>query len=613
MGFCARLCSQTRQFSHRCSSKATWIGRRRLHASSQAKPLSDGEFRELYASCNVPQNVRGVLGVAFSGGPDSTALLFLLQRMLANENCQLHEKLFAIHIDHGLQKQSGEVAGHCASIAEALGIKYLAIKIPWGVHPFPSLAPGVAFEKIARDARYHIFMKVMHEHDISGIAFGHHCDDQVETAILRLSKGSSVIGLAGMRPLRRWGMGFGEDASSLGWAGYEGMRRWIVRPLLSVSKERLVATCEANGLNYAVDPTNFEPAITERNSIRHDLNMIDAGNAEGTRVLPTMKKLLDIGNTHYGSQSDGLQSLTLSNLRLAVSLVSRWVAEVDEKAKSALRASILPTVQSTILLSCESLSLVNDDTVRVAMVRRILRFVSPRPWGAPASEAGGRQTSLETIVTKIWGRSNLYGRDREPFVVGASVQWTPVAILPSGDVRFRRVLTGEKEGWIAHRQPPILKRKDTSSTATVHDPLNLNITDIFLDAFAKNTKTFALYDNRFAIQINPAKLPHNILELCQNSKEQQVEITIEPHSRYYLPRIVVRRRRTHPDDEQAFDGEPWEIGRLSLRGRVESPSRSNNKIVFTPVPSDAIRIDYVRVDDAFSCDIPKHLSYGRGQ
>lgn len=242
------------------------------------------------------------------------------------------------------------------------------------------------------------------------------------------------------------------------------------------------------------------------------------------------------------------------------------------------------------------------------MVRRILRFVSPRPWGAPAAEAGGRQTSLDMIVTKIWGKSTSlslpYGKDREPFVVGASVQWTPVTILPSGDVRLRKALAGEKEGWLVHRQPPILKRKDSSRGRSEPDPLTLNITDLFFDALAKNAEATVMYDNRFIVQINPSRLRPGYIKLCRNS--QSVEVFIMPHSRYFLPRIVIRRR-AHPD-EQPF--ELKEIGRLSLRGRVESPSRSNNKIEFTPVPRDAIRVDYARVDGAFD-DIPKPLSYGR--
>ncbi|KAI9070009.1 PP-loop, partial [Trametes sanguinea] len=101
------------------------------------------------------------------------------------------------------------------------------------------------------------------------IAFAHHADDQVETAIMRMSQGSGSRGLAAMRPVRRWGMGKKDNEYFA--FGADGMRKWIVRPLLHVSKDRLLATCEANKLEYIHDPTNFQPDLTFRNRIRQTL------------------------------------------------------------------------------------------------------------------------------------------------------------------------------------------------------------------------------------------------------------------------------------------------------------------------------------------------------
>ena len=92
------------------------------------------------------------------------------------------------------------------------------------------------FENTARDARYHSLFQLMTRENIPAIAFGHHADDQVETALMRLGRGSTKLGAGGMRPCRRWGMGLSSDENALGYAGYEGMNRWIVRPLLDVSK-----------------------------------------------------------------------------------------------------------------------------------------------------------------------------------------------------------------------------------------------------------------------------------------------------------------------------------------------------------------------------------------
>jgi tRNA(Ile)-lysidine synthase len=68
------------------------------------------------------------------------------------------------------------------------------------------------------------------------LVLGHHADDQVETSLMRLGRQTTELGAGGMKRCRRWGMGFGNGVGSLGWAGYEGMNRWILRPLLDVSK-----------------------------------------------------------------------------------------------------------------------------------------------------------------------------------------------------------------------------------------------------------------------------------------------------------------------------------------------------------------------------------------
>lgn len=143
----------------------------------------------------------------------------------------------AVTIDHGLQAASSEMTNQCRAIASSLNVRHHVLNIPWGCDPFPSRPlAGASFESLAREARYHLLFSVMQREGINTIAFGHHLDDQVETALLRASRGSTPVGAAGMRPYRRWGMGFGTGPDSLGWAGDHGMTKWIIRPLLSVPK-----------------------------------------------------------------------------------------------------------------------------------------------------------------------------------------------------------------------------------------------------------------------------------------------------------------------------------------------------------------------------------------
>ena len=77
----------------------------------------------------------------------------------------------------------------------------------------------------------------MRQHEADAIAFGHHADDQLETFLMRLANGTGFLGLGGMKPVRRFGMGDGSPGR-MGWYGIDGMSRWVVRPLLGFSKVR---------------------------------------------------------------------------------------------------------------------------------------------------------------------------------------------------------------------------------------------------------------------------------------------------------------------------------------------------------------------------------------
>lgn len=116
--------------------------------------------------------------------------------------------------------------------ARQLHSPHVTEKIPWGKHPYPPIRD--VDEKVAREARYSMLFQAMQHFSARIIAFAHHADDQVETAVMRKTQGSGIRGLAAMRPVRRWGMGHRENDYYA--FGSEGMRSWIVRPFLQVSK-----------------------------------------------------------------------------------------------------------------------------------------------------------------------------------------------------------------------------------------------------------------------------------------------------------------------------------------------------------------------------------------
>lgn len=144
----------------------------------------------------------------------------------------LPREVWSIHVNHDLQPANTGMAVHAGSIASRFGVPSCLVKIPWSRPPFPPKPKqGEPLERIARAARQNRLFAALLRVDAHCIAFGHHADDQVETAIIRLTMGSGELGIAGMRPVRRWGMGAGLEAT-----GVMGMDRWIVRPLLPVSK-----------------------------------------------------------------------------------------------------------------------------------------------------------------------------------------------------------------------------------------------------------------------------------------------------------------------------------------------------------------------------------------
>lgn len=158
--------------------------------------------------------------VAFSGGVDSSLLLELCRRL------PLAQPLLAVHIDHQLQPDSAAWAEHCRRQCARLGVPLTLCRV----------APASASEASARDARYRAFEQLLQPGDC--LLLAQHADDQAETLLLRLLRGSGVAGMAGMPRCRPLGQGR------------------LLRPLLAQPRARLEAVAAALGLNPIEDPSN---------------------------------------------------------------------------------------------------------------------------------------------------------------------------------------------------------------------------------------------------------------------------------------------------------------------------------------------------------------------
>ena len=166
------------------------------------------------------------LGVAVSGGGDSVALL----HMLAERGGGLR----AVTVDHGLRAESADEAAQVAALCRGLGILHTVLK--WeGWDKTGNL------QDEARRARLRLIAAWAAEENITHVALGHTLDDQAETVLLRLARGSGVDGLSGMAAQRK-----------------DGPLTWI-RPLLHARREDLRAYLVAKGVSWIDDPSNEDP------------------------------------------------------------------------------------------------------------------------------------------------------------------------------------------------------------------------------------------------------------------------------------------------------------------------------------------------------------------
>lgn len=206
----------------------------------------------------------GRLGVAVSGGADSVALLRLLA-MVARDHPLA---LVVLHVDHALRPDSPAAARWVRNLARSLGLPCQVRRLA----P-PPARPGATggLEAWARHQRLHALAEMAAAADLPWVALGHHAGDQAETVLLRLLRGTSLGGLAGMRPRR-----------ILRWPGGR-LRLW--RPFLDVTRQDLRQVLADLKQDWREDPTNAEPRFL-RNRIRREvLPLLESLRPGATRHL----------------------------------------------------------------------------------------------------------------------------------------------------------------------------------------------------------------------------------------------------------------------------------------------------------------------------------------
>ncbi len=264
-----------------------------------------------------PPPSAGGLVLGYSGGRDSTVLLHALSAQA--------QPLRAVHIHHGLQPAADDFAAHCQMVCDALSVPLTIIRVR-------VRETGDGPEAAARAARLAAFRSALKAGEI--LVLAHHADDQVETVLARLLRGTGPAGLAGMRAY--------DDSA--------GLRRW--RPLLDVPAADLAAYAAAHGLRWIEDPHNADLRY-ERVWLRQ-------------RVLPELR-----------SRRPGLGA--------AVTRLARQLGDEQDQLAQQDLARLPALTRNTawgVVIDGEALLALDPATAR-----RLLRCWWARQGGAPMSAA----------------------------------------------------------------------------------------------------------------------------------------------------------------------------------------------------------------------------------
>jgi tRNA(Ile)-lysidine synthase len=232
---------------------------RNASAADDATAISAAEARSLFDDLNAAST----LVLAVSGGPDSTALLVLAARWRAA--LRQGPALLAVTIDHGLRPESAREARAVKRLAGRLGVQHRTLR-------WTGAKPATGLQEAARQARYRLLAQAARDAGATYVLTGHTRDDQAETVLFRMARGSGLTGLGGMARETR----------------LEGVT--IVRPLLERSKAQLIATLATVGIAFADDPSNRDPRFT-RPRLRAFIPALTAEGLDASRFALLARRL----------------------------------------------------------------------------------------------------------------------------------------------------------------------------------------------------------------------------------------------------------------------------------------------------------------------------------
>ncbi len=255
-------------------------------ADDPSRPITDEEADRLLASLGAWPCV----ALAVSGGADSTALMWLVSRWQARRGGT--PAVHVLTVDHGLRPEAAAECRQVADLAARLGLPCTVLR--W--RPPADLMTGL--QAAARAARYRLMGEWCQRHE-AALVTAHTLEDQAETFLMRLARGSGVDGLAAMAPVSR--VPFVEERRGAPPPPH------LLRPLLEVPRAKLRATLEAAGIGWIEDPSNRDEAF-ERVRMRRLLEVLATAGITPEAIARSARRLGRAVDALEGAASDLLRA-----------------------------------------------------------------------------------------------------------------------------------------------------------------------------------------------------------------------------------------------------------------------------------------------------------------
>lgn len=299
--------------------------------------MLETEFRQ-YITRNKLVKHRDRVLIGLSGGPDSICLMHLMDSIRKDYRLEL----FAAHIDHQLRAASKADADFVRKTCKAMNIRLFIKRVN-----LTKSKHSDSIEQRARLKRYSFFTELSKKLNIDKIALGHNLDDQAETVIMRLIRGSGLSGLSAMKPSSK----------------YDGID--IIRPLLNIPRADIRQYLSDHGIRYRIDRSNLSDKYT-RNKVRN-------------RLLPLLEK--EYNPNIKKTLSTAAQSIALDYDFMEQSCAAE-VRSMGKRIRIEKFKRLHPAMQNMVLRAYITAAQGSTRRIEYRHIREILELILNRPAGS---------------------------------------------------------------------------------------------------------------------------------------------------------------------------------------------------------------------------------------